>query len=147
MSTDLPFYFFFGILGLVIGGLVVWFLLAEHPFEVPEELGGPVDSVETALIAREMASRGRPIDDETVNEVLEIHAAYLEGHFDSDHQRAERERLRAERAALRGGTAPEPAAGTADEAPAGEAPAGEAPAGDAAADEAAAGGEAGKAEG
>jgi hypothetical protein len=102
MSTDLPFYFFFGVLGLVVGGLVVWFLLAEHPFEVPEELAGPVDSVETALIAHEMASRGRPMDEAAVNEVLEIHAAYLEGSFDSEHQRAERERLRAERAALLG---------------------------------------------
>ena len=103
MSTDLPFYFFFGVLGLVVGGLVVWFLLAEHPFEVPEELAGPVDSVETALIAHEMASRGRPVDEAAVNEVLEIHAAYLEGRFESEHERAERERQRAERAALRAG--------------------------------------------
>ena len=35
----MPFYFFFGLLGLVIGGLLTWFFLADHPFESLETPG------------------------------------------------------------------------------------------------------------
>jgi hypothetical protein len=79
MNVDMPFYLFFGILGLVVGGLVVWFLLAEHPFESPETPGGPVDSVEASLLAKEMADDGRPIDEETITKLLELHGAYVDG--------------------------------------------------------------------
>ena len=58
MSLDMPFYFFFGILGLVAGGLIVWFLMADHPFESLETPGGPVDEAEVSLLAKEMADDG-----------------------------------------------------------------------------------------
>ena len=35
----MPFYFFFGLLGLVIGGLLAWFFLADHPFEIARDAG------------------------------------------------------------------------------------------------------------
>ena len=76
---DMPFYFFFGLLGLAIGALVVWLLLADHPFEGPEQPVGPVDEVEATMIAGALAKRGRPVDEETVADVIELHNAYLEG--------------------------------------------------------------------
>jgi hypothetical protein len=77
----MPFYFFFGILGLVIGALISWFFLAEHPFESPETPGGPVDAAEASLLAAEMSSAGTPIDETTVTRLLELHGAYVDGHF------------------------------------------------------------------
>lgn len=76
---DMPFYFFFGLLGLAIGALVVWLLLADHPFEGPEQQVGPVDEVEATMIAGALAKRGRPVDEETVVGVIALHNAYLEG--------------------------------------------------------------------
>jgi hypothetical protein len=76
---DMPFYFFFGLLGLAIGALVVWLLLADHPFEGPEQPVGPVDEVEATIIAGALAKRGRPVDEETVVGVIGLHNAYLEG--------------------------------------------------------------------
>ena len=76
---DMPFYFFFGLLGLAIGALVVWLLLADHPFEGPEQQVGPVDEVEATMIAGALAKRGRPVDEETVIDVIGLHNAYLDG--------------------------------------------------------------------
>src|ERR1035437_3041246 len=76
---DTPFLFFFGLLGLAIGALVVWLLLADHPFEGPEQPVGPVDEVEATIIAGALAKRGRPVDEETVVGVIGLHNAYLEG--------------------------------------------------------------------
>jgi hypothetical protein len=76
----MPFYFFFGLLGLVIGGLLTWFFLAEHPFETPETPGGPVDSVEASFLAGQMKSEGAPIDEATVTRLLELHGAYVDGY-------------------------------------------------------------------
>ena len=81
---DMPFYFFFGLLGLAVGALVVWLLLADHPFEGAEPLIGPVDEVEATLLVRAMAGRGRPIDEETVVGVIELHTAYLEGRISDE---------------------------------------------------------------
>ena len=93
----MPFYLFFGIVGLVIGGLVVWFLLAEHPFESLETPGGPVDSVEASLLAKETADAGRPIDEETITKLLELHGAYVDGVFRETQAAAEVARLEAAR--------------------------------------------------
>ena len=93
----MPFYLFFGIVGLVIGGLVVWFLLAEHPFESLETPGGPVDSVEASLLAKETADAGRPIDEETITKLLELHGAYVDGVFRETQAAAEAARLEAAR--------------------------------------------------
>ena len=76
---DMPFYFFFGLLGFAIGAIVVWLLLADHPFEGPEQPLGPVDEVEATMIAGALAKRGRPVDEETVVDVIGLHNAYLEG--------------------------------------------------------------------
>jgi hypothetical protein len=97
MNLDMPFYLFFGIVGLVVGGLVVWFLLAEHPFESVEIPGGPVDSVEASLLVKEMADDGRPIDEETITKLLELHGAYVDGVFRETQAAAESARLEAER--------------------------------------------------
>jgi hypothetical protein len=75
----MPFYFFFGLLGLVIGGLMTWFFLAEHPFETLETPGGPVDSVEASFLAEQMKSEGTPVDEATVARLLELHGSYVEG--------------------------------------------------------------------
>jgi hypothetical protein len=76
----MPFYFFFGLLGLVIGGLLTWFFLAEHPFETLETPGGPVDSVEASFLAGRMESEGRPVDEATVARLLELHGTYVMGY-------------------------------------------------------------------
>lgn len=75
----MPFYFFFGLLGLVIGGLLTWFFLADHPFESLETPGGPVDSVEASLLARDMAADGTPIEEATIVKLLELHGSYVDG--------------------------------------------------------------------
>lgn len=76
----MPFYFFFGLLGLVVGGLLTWFFLAEHPFETLETPGGPVDSVEASFLAGQMESEGTPVDEATVTRLLELHGTYVEGY-------------------------------------------------------------------
>lgn len=94
---DMPFYLFFGLVGLVVGGLVVWFMLADHPFESMETPGGPVDSVEASLLAKEMADDARPIDEETITKLLELHGVYVDGVFRETQAAAEAARLEAER--------------------------------------------------
>jgi hypothetical protein len=75
----MPFYFFFGLLGLVVGGLVTWFLLADHPFESHEVLGGPVDGAEAPWLAERMKAEGMPVDEAAIIRVLELHGQYVEG--------------------------------------------------------------------
>jgi hypothetical protein len=94
---DMPFYLFFGIVGLVVGGLVVWFLLAEHPFESMETPGGPVDAVEASLLAKQMADDGRPIEEDTIAKLLELHGAYVDGVFRETQAAAEAAHLESER--------------------------------------------------
>jgi hypothetical protein len=98
MGLDMPYYFFFAILGLVGGGLIVWFLMAEHPFEPLETPGGPVDAAEVSLLAQEMADDGRAIDEDTIERLLELHGAYVDGRISEARAAAEAARLEAERA-------------------------------------------------
>ena len=77
----MPYYFFFALLGLVIGGLLTWFFLADHPFESIETPGGPVDSAEASLLAKEMAAGGVAIDEATVVKLLNLHGAYVDGKY------------------------------------------------------------------
>lgn len=95
---DMPFYFFFGLLGLAVGALVVWLLLADHPFEGPEPPVGPVDKVEATMIAGAMAKRGRPVDEETVVDLIELHTAYLEGRIGEELALTAADRIEAARA-------------------------------------------------
>ena len=93
----MPFYFFFGLLGLVIGGLLTWFFLADHPFESLETPGGPVDLLEAGLLAREMAADGIEIDEATIVRVLNLHGAYVDGQIREAQAAAEAERIEADR--------------------------------------------------
>jgi len=85
---DMPFYFFFGLLGLAAGALVVWLLLADHPFEASEPPIGPVDEVEATMLAAAMAERGRSVDEETVVDLIGLHNAYVEGRIREELARA-----------------------------------------------------------
>ena len=93
----MPFYFFFGLLGLVIGGLLVWFFLADHPFESMEMPGGPVDSVEASLLAKEMEADGISVDEATIIRLLNLHGAYVDGKIREAQEAAGAARLEAER--------------------------------------------------
>jgi hypothetical protein len=75
----MPFYFFFGLLGLVIGGLLTWFFLADHPFESLETPGGPVDLLEAGLLSTELAADGIEMDEATIVRLLNLHGAYVDG--------------------------------------------------------------------
>ena len=85
----MPFYFFFGLLGMVIGGVLTWFLVVEHPFENLETPGGPVDPVEADLLAKQMTEAGIAMDEQTVTRVLEFHGAYVVGKFREEQAKAE----------------------------------------------------------
>jgi hypothetical protein len=93
----MPFYFFFGLLGLITGALVMWFFLADHPFESLEAPGGPVDAVEASLLAEEMAADGTPLDEATIVKLLGLHGAYVNGKIREAQAAAEATRLEAER--------------------------------------------------
>jgi hypothetical protein len=95
MNAD-PFYIFFGIFGLVIGAGVVWFLLAEHPFERPEVRGGPIDELEVPLLAKLMAEDGRPLDEESIARLIHLHQAYFDGRISDMVSAAEDARMTAE---------------------------------------------------
>jgi hypothetical protein len=94
----MPYYFFFALLGLVIGGLLTWFFLADHPFESFEAPGGPVDSVEASLLVKEMEADGVAIDEGTVVKLLNLHGAYVDGKYREAQAAADTARLEAERA-------------------------------------------------
>lgn len=101
----MPYYFFFLVLGLVIGGLTTWVFLAGHPFESVETPGGPVDAVEAALLVKQMETDGRPIDEATVARLLKLHGDYVDGTIREAQAAAERARLEAERIEVAGETA------------------------------------------
>jgi hypothetical protein len=102
----MPFYFFFALLGLLIGGLLTWFFLADHPFESLETPGGPVDELETALLVKEMAADGYSIEEATVIRLLHLHGNYVDGKIREAQAAAEAARLEAERAAMSQSTGP-----------------------------------------
>jgi len=96
-----PFYVFFGILGLMAGALIVWFVLADHPFESAEIPGGPVDEAEASLLAKMMSDEGRPMDEESIVRLLRLHGEYVEGRIRDelaaqDAARLDQERRQAE---------------------------------------------------
>jgi hypothetical protein len=93
-----PFYVFFGILGLAAGGLIVWFVMAEHPFETPEVPGGPVDEAEASLLAGMMAQDGRPLDEATVARLLQLHGDYVVGKIREAQAAADERSIEQERA-------------------------------------------------
>lgn len=93
----MPYYFFFGLLGLVIGGLLTWFFLADHPFESLETPGGPVDPVEASLLVKEIQADGVAIDEPTVVKLLDLHGAYVDGKILEVQARAEAARLEEQR--------------------------------------------------
>jgi len=93
----MPYFFFFLVLGLVIGGLTAWIFLAGHPFESVETPGGPVDAVEAAFLAQQMEADGQPIDEATVIRLLKLHGAYVDGRIREAQAAAEAARLEAER--------------------------------------------------
>jgi hypothetical protein len=92
----MPYFFFFLVLGLVIGGLTVWIFLAGHPFESIETPGGPVDAVEAAFLVSQMEADGQPIDEATVITLLKLHGAYVDGPFRVAQAAAEAARVEAE---------------------------------------------------
>jgi hypothetical protein len=93
----MPYFFFFLVLGLVIGGLTAWIFLAGHPFESVETPGGPVDAVEAGLLVKQMEADGQPIDEATVARLLKLHGAYVDGPFRAAQAAAEAARVEAER--------------------------------------------------
>ena len=97
----MPYYFFFGLLGLVIGGVLTWFFLADHPFESLETPGGPVDPLEAGLLAKELAADGVVLDEATIVRLLNLHGAYVDGKIREAQAAAEAERIEAERAQAR----------------------------------------------
>jgi hypothetical protein len=99
-AVDTPFYVFFGIMGLVGGGLIVWLMMVERPFETLAVRGGPVDSVEAPLLVKALAEDGKAVDEETVLKLLDLHAAYFDGRIHDSLAAAEDARLEAERARL-----------------------------------------------
>jgi hypothetical protein len=102
------------ILGMVVGGLLVWFLIADHPFESRETPGGPVDPIEAGMIALQMQEAGSTIDEATVKRVLELHTSYVVGRIREEQRRAELdaavEEARAAQRAAKPSTAPKPRA-------------------------------------
>jgi hypothetical protein len=97
MDQQQPFYLMFGLVGLLLGGLSVWFILADHPFESPEVRGGPVDETEVPLLAQTLMDEGKQVDEATIARVIELHTAYFDGTIHDTVAAAEAARLEAER--------------------------------------------------
>ncbi len=115
---SVPFDFFFGILGLVAGMVIVWLLESRHAFEPNEEPWTLPDPVEPSFIAAEMTKRGHPIEEDAVAEILDIHLAYLDGRASDEEARSRRivlararRELAAEAGAAEGETGEGPTAG------------------------------------
>jgi hypothetical protein len=85
----MPFYFFCLVIGIIVGAILTWFLLADHPFESREAPGGPVDEVEAGLLASQMTAAGSEVDEETVARILELHGAYVVGRIHDEEARGE----------------------------------------------------------
>jgi len=89
----MPYYFFFALLGLLIGGLLTWFFLADHPFESLEAPGGPVDEVEAGLLRQEMVADGYTIEEDAVVRLLHLHGNYVDGKIREAQAAADAARL------------------------------------------------------
>ncbi len=79
----MPFYFYTIVLGMVIGAVLTWFLVADHPFESREAPGGPVDPLEAGTIAGQLKTAGIELDEPTIERVLQLHGAYVVGEVES----------------------------------------------------------------
>jgi hypothetical protein len=110
IAVDTPFYAFAFLLGLVIGALVVWFLMVEHPFETPEVPGGPADSLEAPMIVKALADDGVTVDEAAVERVVALHQAYFSGRIHESLAAAEAARIDAERARIAAAEASQQAA-------------------------------------
>jgi hypothetical protein len=75
----MPFYFYTIVLGIAIGAVFTWFLVADHPFESLEAPGGPVDGLESGVLASQMRSAGFEVDEAAVTRLLQLHGAYVVG--------------------------------------------------------------------
>jgi hypothetical protein len=75
----MPFYFYMIVLGIVIGAVFTWFIVADHPFESREAPGGPVDGLESGVLAAQMKSVGFEVDEAAVTKLLLLHGAYVIG--------------------------------------------------------------------
>ena len=75
----MPFYFYTIILGIAIGAVFTWFIVADHPFESREAPGGPVDELESGVLAAQMKSAGFEVDEASVTKLLLLHGAYVVG--------------------------------------------------------------------
>jgi hypothetical protein len=95
-GPEMPFYFFCLLLGMLIGALFTWFLLAEHPFESREAPGGPVDQLEAGMLADQMKASGTDLDEETVVKLLQLHGAYVVGREETAAEPSGRERVEAQ---------------------------------------------------
>jgi hypothetical protein len=91
----MPYYFFFALLGLMIGALLTWFFLADHPFESLEAPGGPVDEVEAGLLHREMVADGYAIEETTIVRLLHLHGNYVDGKIREAQAAADAARIEA----------------------------------------------------
>jgi len=80
----MPWYFFCLIIGLLIGALLTWFLLADHPFESREAPGGPVDQLESGVLASQLKEAGIQVEEATITRVLELHGAYVVGRLEDE---------------------------------------------------------------
>ncbi len=65
------------VLGLVIGGALVWFAVGRIP-RSGEEIPVPERAEEAAWISRTIVERGGVAPEDLVNEVLDLHVEYLE---------------------------------------------------------------------
>ena len=65
------------LVGLAIGGALVWFAIGKLP-RSGEEIPPEERAVETAWISETINSRGGMAPQDLVEEVLELHAEYLE---------------------------------------------------------------------
>ena len=92
----MPFYFFFALLGLLIGALLTWFFLADHPFESVETPGGPVDELEAGLLVKEMKADGYDVEEDAVVRLLHLHGNYVDGKIREAQAAAEAARREAE---------------------------------------------------
>jgi hypothetical protein len=91
----MPYYFFFALLGLLIGALLTWFFLADHPFESLETPGGPVDEVEAGLLQQEMVADGYAIEEATIVRLLHLHGNYVDGKIREAQAAADAARIEA----------------------------------------------------
>jgi hypothetical protein len=66
------------VVGLAIGGALVWFAVGRLP-RSSEDITPQERAAESEWISQTIEERGGIVDSELVDEILELHAAYLAG--------------------------------------------------------------------